>query len=53
MLEWLKCVLWRGHNWRFIRNIYGDEIVLCGWKRSIWACRNCPADQYRKHLYEP
>lgn len=29
------------HEFDFVRNIHGDEIIECGWKRSIWKCRKC------------
>lgn len=29
------------HEFAFVRNIYGDEIIERGWKRSIWKCRKC------------
>jgi len=30
------------HNKKeFVRNIYGDEIIECEWKRSIWRCEKC------------
>ena len=29
------------HELEFVRNIYGDEIIERGWKRSIWRCRKC------------
>lgn len=25
----------------FVRNIYGDEIIEWGWKRSLWRCKRC------------
>lgn len=29
------------HAYFFVRNIYGDEIIERGWKRSIWRCQQC------------
>lgn len=29
------------HVFIFDRNIYGDEIIYSGWKRSIWQCKFC------------
>jgi hypothetical protein len=26
---------------KFVRNIYGDEILLAGYKRSLWKCEKC------------
>lgn len=25
----------------FVRNIYGDEIISWGYKRSVWSCKKC------------
>jgi hypothetical protein len=29
------------HDYKFVRNIHGDEIIHLRWKRSIWQCNNC------------
>ena len=29
------------HKMEFKRNIYGDEIIAWGYKRSIWQCSKC------------
>ncbi len=29
------------HGLEFVRNIYGDEIIERGWKRSLWKCTKC------------
>lgn len=43
---------WRnGHNWRFTRNVYGDEINWCGGYRSVWDC-NCGARKWGRMLHE-
>jgi len=34
------------HTYKFIRNIYGDEIRYLGWKRSIWKCSRCDKIKY-------
>jgi len=40
------------HNeWKFIRNIYGDEIIAAGWRRSIWRCQRCGKHKYEKELH--
>lgn len=26
------------HQWRFLRNIHGDEIILRNYMRSVWKC---------------
>lgn len=40
------------HDYHFYRNIYGDEIIYCGYKRSIWKCFKCGALKYKDELYE-
>lgn len=40
------------HNYKFIRNIYGDEIRYLGWKRSEWQCQKCGKYQYKDKLKE-
>ena len=39
------------HDYKFVRNIYGDEIRYVGWKRSEWQCTKCGKYQYRNELY--
>ncbi len=34
----------------FIRNIYGDEIYHCGYKRSVWGCSKCGDITAKPHL---
>lgn len=29
------------HQWAFFRNVYGDEIIMMGYKRSVWKCDKC------------
>lgn len=48
-MTWLRRLLCR-HDWMWIRNLYGDEIIMCGWKRSFWGCRKCGKLQYREEL---
>ncbi len=40
------------HDFRFWRNIYGDEIILSGWKRSDWKCAKCGQLQLRDYLVD-
>lgn len=35
---------------RFIRNIYGDEIVTANGKRSVWCCDRCNSYFYSRFL---
>ena len=38
------------HDYHFYRNIYGDEIIYCGYKRSIWKCSKCGKKKYKDEL---
>lgn len=38
------------HEYKWVRNIYGDEINLTDGKRSIWKCFKCDKIQYRDEL---
>lgn len=40
------------HNFEFVRNIYGDEIIAWGYKRSVWKCLHCGKIQGRDDLHE-
>ena len=35
------------HTYKFIRNIYGDEIIRAGYKRSLWECSKCGKIEYK------
>ena len=39
------------HEFVFVRNIYGDEIIERGWKRSIWRCDKCGSTSLRADLH--
>lgn len=44
--------LFCGHSvLEFVRNIYGDEIIARGWKRSIWRCGKCGATVAKDDLH--
>ncbi len=47
---WLRNLFCRHSNLDFVRNIYGDEIIELGNKRSQWKCRNCGSTVYRDNL---
>lgn len=38
------------HDYVFVRNIYGDEIIHSGFKRSIWKCSRCGKVKYSEYL---
>ena len=39
------------HNYKFVRNLHGDEIINHGWKRSEWECCKCGKIKYKAGLY--
>jgi len=38
------------HEYKHHRNIYGDEIMQWGWKRSLWRCEKCGRIEARADL---
>jgi hypothetical protein len=52
MLNILKRLLCKHKEQTFIRNIYGDEIIDCGYKRSVWRCTNCDAIIFADELHQ-
>lgn len=40
------------HNFEFVRNLYGDQIIGWGYKRSVWKCSHCGKLQGRDDLHE-
>lgn len=41
------------HEFKFVRNIYGDEIIHSGWKRSVWRCGKCGRYKLADKLHRP
>ena len=41
----LKC-LFKGHEMMWNRNIFGDEIIARGWKRTEFRCERCGHYEY-------
>lgn len=39
------------HHYVFLRNIFGDEIIEKGYKRSVWKCCFCQKIEYRNQLH--
>ena len=50
-MNWIKR-LFCAHSFEFVRNIHGDEIIMSGWKRSVWRCAKCGKFQDRDELHE-
>lgn len=38
--------LFCAHDFIFVRNIYGDEILEHGYNRSVWKCKHCGRVKY-------
>lgn len=55
LARYLSCVLWRGHQWQWWINLYGDAINTFSTSRrvyrSLWTCRYCGAHQRRAELH--
>jgi hypothetical protein len=51
IIKFLKSLFCR-HEFTFWRNVYGDEIIMLGWKRSVWRCEKCGRFQYRDELHK-
>lgn len=40
------------HHFAHVRNLYGDQIVAWGYKRSVWRCDKCGKSEGRDALKE-
>lgn len=49
-LAWTSCS--HAGSFVFIRNLYGDQIIEWGMKRSVWRCAKCGRLQGRDELHE-
>lgn len=49
-MGWFKQLFCK-HEWKFLRNIYGDEINACNGNRSWWVCKKCGKLELRPELY--
>lgn len=49
MLTFFKRLLC-AHEFKFLRNIHGDEIITWGYKRSLWKCTRCAKVEARDGL---
>lgn len=50
-MKWIKRLFCK-HEYEFLCNIYGDEVIWCNWHRSVWRCKKCGALVYRDNLHE-
>jgi hypothetical protein len=39
------------HEWSWVRNIYGDEIIWADYKRSEWRCVSCGVAKFEGELW--
>ena len=39
------------HEYEFVRNIYGDEVIATNWNRSEWKCKKCGKHKLMSELY--
>lgn len=42
---------WCKHDFQFVRNIHGEEIIFSSWHRSIWKCPKCLKRETRPQLH--
>lgn len=49
-MNWLTCAR-HGHQLRFVRNVYGDEIRELGDTRSVWRCTHCKRVVFKNYLH--
>jgi hypothetical protein len=49
-MKWLR-KFFCAHDYRWQRNIFGDEINHSGGARSIWKCCKCKKFQFRNTLH--
>lgn len=52
ILRFISTLFCRHRNATFVRNIYGDEIIERGWKRSVWRCNECGRITDRDELHD-
>lgn len=41
------------HEFQFSGNLYGDQIAVWNYMRSVWTCQKCGKLQGRHFLHEP
>ena len=51
MMTWFSRLFCRHHDLEFVQNLYGDQIIEWGWKRSIWRCTKCEKRIARDELH--
>lgn len=52
MLKLIKRLLCKHERLAFVRNLYGDQIIMVGYKRSEWKCQNCGAWVWKDRLHD-
>ena len=51
MTNFFKRLFCKHYKVVFVRNIWGDEIIEWGYKRSLWRCDKCGAIVPSEHLH--
>lgn len=52
MLKLIKRLLCKHEHLAFVRNLYGDQIIHAGCRRSEWECRDCGAWVFKSQLHD-
>lgn len=52
MLKLIKRLLCKHEGRTFVRNLYGDQIIHAGYKRSEWRCIKCGAWVWEDALHK-
>lgn len=53
MFAFIKRLLCKHEDRQFVRNLYGDQIIQAGYKRSEWRCCRCGSWVFENELHEP
>lgn len=52
MFDFIKRLLCNHSDLTFVRNLYGDQIIWAGYKRSEWKCQRCGAWVLKSALHD-
>lgn len=52
MFDLIKRLFCKHKHPTFVRNLYGDQIILAGYKRSQWKCQDCGAWIFKGRLHD-
>lgn len=51
-MNWFKRFFCKHSDQVWMRNIYGDEVRMLNWKRSVWGCGHCGRVILKDELHE-